>query len=529
MNRPSFARRRVLGIPVPDVKVPLSAAALVLTSLAAVVYSNGNPAVATLPVAAAVLVVTVANVPLRRSLLVLAFFVLILENPAEAPASGLWRSPLFPLGVALLSQLKNVVPVNALVFTGLDVFLLLFALVWTVRRAVNSPLDVDDHVPSPSPLVAAALLSWATIAFMWVHGISTGGSLPNSLWQLFRVIYLPGVFLLFSAGIRGAKDAAGLGKVLMAAAIVRACLAIYLRQLFPDILEMPHATTHADSMLFANASVLLLVRWMEVPGRREKLEALFGLPILVFGMIANNRRLVWVEIAMAIAAVALVNHLGSLRVKVGRVLVVTAPLLLLYVGLGWSHPTGPFAPVRTIRSLVDSNADSSTLWRDWENYNLYSTIRKNPLLGVGYGQPYDEVVQLPDISTAYALYRYAPHNSILGIVAYGGALGFMGIFLMIPFGVFFAVRAYRASRTGHERVAALGCLAVFVTYLMHCYGDMALGTWTSVFTVGGALALSGKLAVSTGAWPFWVRGSTRLRANSTMVGHAEAAVARSLT
>jgi hypothetical protein len=36
--------------------------------------------------------------------------------------------------------------------------------------------------------------------------------------------------------------------------------------------------------------------------------------------------------------------------------------------------------------------------------------------------------------------------------------------------------------------------------MVHCYGDMGLGTWTSVFTVGAALALVGKQAVATGAW-----------------------------
>jgi hypothetical protein len=30
---------------------------------------------------------------------------------------------------------------------------------------------------------------------------------------------------------------------------------------------------------------------------------------------------------------------------------------------------------------------------------------------------------------------------------------------------------------------------------------MGLGTWTSVFLVAPALALAGKLAVATGAWP----------------------------
>ena len=43
--------------------------------------------------------------------------------------------------------------------------------------------------------------------------------------------------------------------------------------------------------------------------------------------------------------------------------------------------------------------------------------------------------------------------------------------------------------------------AVVVIYLAHCYGDMGLGTWTSVFTVAPALVVVGQLAIKTGAWP----------------------------
>ena len=490
---------------IPDPAMTLGIAALGAASLAAILAGNGNLAVAAAPILGVLVVVAVARVPLRTSLLVLAFLALVLENPAEAFASGLWKSPLQPLGALLLMQLKSTLQVNALVITGLDVFLALFTTVWVVRRVLGSPTDAEGHVATPAPLVWAAIAAYATIAITWLHGMATGGDFQNSLWQLFRVIYLPGVFLLFSAGLRGMPDARAMGRVLVAAALVRACLAVYIRHLFPDLEEMPHTTTHADSMLFANAFLLVLVRAVEAPGRRSNVQALLVLPVLVAGMIANNRRLVWVEVGMALAAVALITRWSPLKAWLSRAFILALPFLLLYVAVGWSHPTGPFAPVRTLRSVVDSSSDGSTRWRDWENYNLYATARKNPILGVGFGQPYEEVVRLPDISANYKLYRFAPHNSILGVLAYGGALGFAGLFLLVPLGVFFAVRAYRFARTPSERVTALTTIGIIVTYLMHLYGDMALGTWTSVFCVGGALALGGKVAVSTGAWPYAAR------------------------
>ena len=151
-------------------------------------------------------------------------------------------------------------------------------------------------------------------------------------------------------------------------------------------------------------------------------------------------------------------------------------------------------------SSIDSSTDGSTTWRDWENYDLFCTIKAHPLTGLGYGHGYIEVVKLPDISEMYALYRFIPHNGILGLFAYGGVIGFTALSTVFVVGIFFAARAQRFATRPDDRVAALSALTMIVIYLVHCYGDMGLGTWAGVFTVAPALAVASKLAVSTGAW-----------------------------
>jgi O-antigen ligase len=141
------------------------------------------------------------------------------------------------------------------------------------------------------------------------------------------------------------------------------------------------------------------------------------------------------------------------------------------------------------------------LWRDFENYDLFYTLRHNPVLGTGYGHGYTEIVWLPDVSSAYALYRFLPHNSILGLWAYGGFIGFTALWAILIVGLFLAARAYRHAVTVDDRTVALTAVSIVVVYLVYCYGDLGLGTWTSVFMVGPAFAIASKLAVSTGAWP----------------------------
>jgi hypothetical protein len=350
-------------------------------------------------------------------------------------------------------------------------------------------------------VTAVALGCLASIAVVWGFGIVTGGSFASSLWQVFRVVYLPSVLLLFAAGLRGPQDAPLLGKVLLAAGLYRAALAVYIRLQFPDVEAVPFVTIHADSMLFVDSIVLILANLLVRPGRRAASLALLAVPLVMWGMVANNRRIAWVELILALTIVFSLAPMNWLKRRIIPGMILSAPVLLLYIVVGWSHPTGPFAPVRTLRSVVDSKSDTSTLWRDWENYNIAYTARQHPVLGTGFGHEYEEVVLLPDISSSYPLYRLAPHNSVLGLLAYAGVIGFAGLWMLIPVGLFFAVRAHRHATDPRDRIAALTTLGVIASYLVHCYGDMGLGTWASVFTVAPAIALVGKIAASNGAWP----------------------------
>jgi len=473
-----------------------------LLTLTAIVMGNGDVALAITPLLLSLLVLAVAKAPLRWSLLVLGFLCLTMENPTEAFAEGRWESPLAPLGALLLSHLNLTIPVKALIFSGLDLALVLLVVVWVIRRLTGSAVDLRGRVPAARPLQAAGIACLVAIGFVWLWGMARGGfSFSDSLWQIFRVVYLPSVFLLFCAAIRGPADARALGVALLAAALLRAAASIYIRQLFPDYETMIFTTTHADSMLFSDAFLLVVVMFFEKPDRRHALLAAIVLPVLGWGMVANNRRLAWVELAMGFLAIYFIPPMTWLKRRIAQAVAISIPLALIYVAVGWSSGAKMFAPVRTLRSVIDAKSDGSTLWRDLENYNLYFTLKQNPLLGTGFGHGYDEVVRLPDISNYYSLYRYAPHNSILGLFAYAGFAGFTGMWLLVPLGMFFAVRSYRFSTQPRDRIAALTVVGVLIAYAVHCYGDMGLGTFTSVFTLGAALALAAKQAVATGAWP----------------------------
>jgi O-antigen ligase len=484
---------------------------VVVATVASIIVGNGNVLVAVAPVVIFGVLYAAWKTPLRWSLLTTTFLALTLENPSDLPACGQWKSPFYKVGAIMLVHLNVTIPNKALVFSGLDVVLAFLFVVAAVRWQTGSRIDGVGDAESASPMAWFAGMSLAATAWMWVYGMARGGAdVPNSLWQLQRVSYLPALVFLFQWGFRGAADTAALGKVILSAACLKALLAVYIRATVappPGELFLQYATSHADSMLFAVAFCLVLAHLIHRQGGQRLLLIGGVLPLLIAGMVANGRRLAWVELAAGAGAVLGLTRWSSAKRSVVRATLAASPLFLLYAVLGWDSGSAVFRPVHTLRSVIDSNADQSTLWRDLENYNLFYTLRQNPLLGTGYGHGYSEVIGLPDVSSAYALYRFLPHNSILGLWAYGGLVGFTALWAMLLVGLFLAARAYRYATTFADKTAALTAVSIIVVYLVYCYGDLGLGTWTSVFTVAPAFAIASKLAVTTGAWPSKLRVS----------------------
>ena len=113
---------------------PVAAGVLVVAlSVACVLAGNGDLIVAATPALVLGGLYAAWTLPLRGPLLATTFLAITLENPADAPAAGQWKSPLYEVGEALLVHLNLTLPVKALIFSGLDVMLLCLFLVAAVR------------------------------------------------------------------------------------------------------------------------------------------------------------------------------------------------------------------------------------------------------------------------------------------------------------------------------------------------------------------------------------------------------------
>ena len=447
------------------------------------------------------------RVPIRHSLLTLMFFAFVLQNPGEGVAVEDWNPPFATLGALLLTHLNTVdKALSWCPLAGLDLcFAVLGVVVW-MRRSNGSRIDSAGRLPTPRPLLQLAWVVLGGIAYIWIGGLIRGGDFGMSLWQVNKVMYLPLLFLLFQNGLRGPKDQPAIVAVVLVAAMYKALLATYVIHTFhgppdPDTgsTRLAVATTHADSMLFADAFVMILAGLLERTGKKTKWYALLILPILVSGMMANGRRMVWVQIALVFLTVYFVAEDGPVKRFIRRSLAMASPVVGLYILAGWnSGGAGIFKPVKMLRSVVDAKSDGSTFWREMENYDIITTFRMNPIFGTGFGHGYIEFVQLPAIG--YTLERYVPHNGILGLWCYSGYFGYAALTMLWAGGVYFAMRAYHATKVPWLRAGALVSFGAVLVYYMQAWGDIGLGSWTGVFTASCAIANAGKLSIATGQW-----------------------------
>src|SRR5262249_8152147 len=390
LERAAPPRVRVAPPLVPLLVVGL----LVLLTVAAIRVSDGNIALALVPSLAAMVLLAFWLLPLRVPMLVLLVMAWAIEAPGDVFADDKVRTPWKRVGEVLWGKLNEVIPVPSLVFTGFDIVALLLFGVVAYRQLHRSTIDrTEEWVDTPGPLATFLWLSLATVVWMGLYGLARGGTFRFILWQSIRWLYLPIVFALMRQALRGPVDIRTVGKLILGVGLFRAVEAIVLRFMFPSTEVLPHATTHADSVLFATCVCILLAMVLEMPGKRTLKLCIFLLPFYLWAMKANNRRLVFAEVILCATAIWFMTPWRPLKRTVARLMVAGGVPLMVYIPVGWSSDAAIFAPVKKVRSLTDSNVNTSTLWRELENYDLVHTYAQRPLLGSGFGHPYEEPIK----------------------------------------------------------------------------------------------------------------------------------------
>jgi O-antigen ligase len=468
-------------------------------TVVAAAVGTANPLVAVAPVLLAAGAYAMTRVPLRWSASALILLLLIPDLSDETKRQ--WRTPMARLGDLVNLKLDAVAGIPGAAVTGMEVIAAFLFVVWLRRRATGSRMDAAGQVRPASVLRELLVLYVAAVLVAEAIGLARG--FPLAPWKLRFLLHPPLLVGLFLIAFRGPRDHLLIGRIVVVAACVRSVMAFAVQRIATAETggRYSYATSHGDSVLFSVAIFLLIVDFLERLDRPRLIRVVLIVPILLMGGIENQRRTFWVMLLLMMVAVYFLTPRNAWKLSLTRLAVLAAPLVVLYVGVGWYRSEQIFAPVKSLRTVMEPSRDRSAYWRDVENWNVAMSMRQMPLTGLGLGGRYTEVMRNDDVSFFYKEYRDWPHNTFLGLLLLMGPFGFTAVSALGALAIFLSIRSYRMATTPDHRVAALGCLCAVIACQVMAWGD--LGASFPQYKVFSALAvvLSAKLAVVTGAWP----------------------------
>lgn len=388
-----------------------------------------------------------------------------------------------------LKEISYLPYIPAGVVNPIELHLMLMLGIWFFSLPLKRNLSF-----SGIPVWPAFTLFLITFIYSFVMGIRTGEFLV-ALWEVRALFYLCFMYLFVPQIITTKKQI----KVVVWVSII--CITLKALQAVHRFIALGFSTagfqtlTNHEDPVFASTIFIFAIGLVifGFKGKEKWLVLLFCIP-LILGFYVGLRRAAYAGLIISIATFfVLLPTSEQIRfVKKGLPYICLA---LIYVGIFWNFSNSRFAgPVNLIKSgLVKPDKETnyqdyySNLYRDFEDYNLAITIRRNPVTGIGFGNKYDMPLKLANIS--FPLRDYIPHNEIFWYLIKTGGVGFL------MFWIFFNSFAFRGTQILHQlkdpylkAVCAMVTIAV-INQMVVSYFDLQLTYYRNMIYLGTLMGL----------------------------------------
>ncbi len=354
--------------------------------------------------------------------------------------------------------------------------------------------------PMPILVKAPLFLYGSSILFFVVYGIMRGGSMLPAIWEVRGIFYLLVLILLVPQLIRTREQVTAMVWTILAALTFRAIEVSF--HFISAGFTIEGSTggwgNHEDAGLQATFVVFVAGLYVLKQGSKKQKVVLTALMIpVLLAIVASDRRTVYPVFAASFTLLAVMMP-GEFQKRVLRIGWKLGILFIIYVAVFWNSRSESIflMPVKNIREGLageDQEAAgesySSNLYRKVENYDLFSMIKSEPLLGHGYGVLLDYRMPVP---VQWDLGFYIPHNQIVGVFAKTGAVGFL-IFLLFYLSV--SARVARGfgeldERDYHRAILVLVGAAI-INHIVYSFFDIMLTYYRNNIYLGILLGLAG--------------------------------------
>lgn len=354
-------------------------------------------------------------------------------------------------------------------FTPVEI--ITFALTaYVLFDSVNSG-RVVYRSPAYRILVIMAALPFFSVIFASFYGLLfKGGSLQIAIWQTRSIWILSALTLVAFYSTRSFRDVRQLLNVLVASVFVKALqsLVVFFFQ-HGGSLDEEWLTSHEASLFMGIVVVYLGTRIVVWPGFKNKFKLIIPIIPILMHWVVNDRR------------VSFLGVIFSLIFSLPFLVKIIRPKHVILAGscvfLGIMHQVATWNSSNNwLRGIVEPSTDSSSDYREIENFDLYTQVARHPLMGVGFGKPFETPLPLPDIVHLAILLSWIPHNSILMVWSMAGPLGLACVGVFVTFSLAAFVRLFLISRHLELRTFAFVGFSGIVQWMLYAWGDMGLSS-----------------------------------------------------
>jgi hypothetical protein len=364
----------------------------------------------------------------------------------------------------------------------LEVFLILTTAAWLARGIGAGAWNFKRGALLTPTLVFASF-----VLFGLVWGLGRGGVTTVGLWEARPLMYLPLFYVLVTNLFTSVRQYQVLFWSAMLAVTVQSILAInWYKKLEPGIREnLESLTEHSGAVhmnaLFVFVLAALLLRGF--PARGRLILPIMAIPV-VWAYFISERRAAFVGFALGIVLFSVLLYRLERRTFWWFVPIVGV-LSVGYIGAFWTVESSIGFPAQAIKSVIAPDSvgganRSSDEYRKIEAFDIWYTIRADPVRGIGFGHPFYQPFPLPDISF-FVFWRYMPHHSFLWVWLKTGFVGFVSLLYLMIRTIQHGARSSLLLPAGTTRAVCVAATLYVPMYLVYSYVDIAWDIRSMIF------------------------------------------------
>ncbi len=377
---------------------------------------------------------------------------------------------------------------DSLIFSPMEIYLVLIFLSWIIGGLLKKDLK----------FYKGSLMIPATVFIFFIttglaYGLYKGSDSTIALWEVRPMYHLFALILLTSNLFTRREHFLHLFLWSSLAIVIECVVGAFfvLTALQGQVTALEAITDHPAAIQMNTIFVLFIAFWLYRTAPLGRLAILLVLPVVFIAYIADQRRAAFISLAVALLIFAVLLFYENKRLFL---LLIPAVFVvgIVYTGIFWNSGSAAAFPVRALKSvLLPSQAterdQSSNYYRLIENANTSFTIHQRPITGVGFGNPFYVIYNLPDISW-FTWWQYFPHNSIIYIWVKAGAFAFLSLLYLVGVSLLTGAQAILHTKDRAVKAILVTAAIYIVMHFLYAYVDISWTTESMLF-IGASIGI----------------------------------------